>query len=77
MLVKYLESLGVNVSVPEAPVMFADADQMSPEANDAFQVLRHYGIFRGFGNNVMGPNETTSRAQFAALIHRMFVLIEG
>lgn len=75
MLVKYLESLGVDVSVPEAPVMFADADQMSQEANDAFQVLRHYGIFRGFGNNVMGPNETTSRAQFAALIHRMSVLI--
>lgn len=76
MLVKYLESLGIDVSVPENPVKFADADQMNQEANDAFQVLYHYGIFRGFGNNMMGPNETTSRAQFAALIHRMSTLIE-
>ena len=76
MLVKYLESLGIDVSVPENPVIFADADQMSQEANNAFQVLYHYGIFRGFGNNMMGTNETTSRAQFAALIHRMSTLIE-
>lgn len=76
MLVKYLESMGIDVSVPENPVAFKDADQMSREANDAFQVLYRYGIFRGFGNNVMGPNETTSRAQFSALIHRISVLIE-
>ena len=77
MLVKYLESMGIDVSVPEKPVIFADASQMSQEANDAFQVLYRCGIFRGFGDNMMGPNETTTRAQFAALIHRMSVLIEG
>ncbi len=71
MLVKYLESLGVNVEKGEHPVQFADANKMSQEANNAFQVLYRYGVFRGVGNYYMDPEGKTTRAQFAALIHRM------
>ena len=74
MLVKYLASLGIDTSIPE-PVVFADADLMSQEVNDAFQVLYHYGIFRGIGNYYMDPLGITTRGQFAALIHRMSTVI--
>lgn len=75
MLVKYLTSLGIDTTVPE-PVVFADAALMSKEANDAFQVLYHYGIFKGVGNLYMDPLGVTTRGQFSALIHRMNALIE-
>lgn len=75
MLVKYLTSLGINTSIPE-PVAFADAELMSQEANDAFQVLYRYGIFKGIGNLYMDPCGITTRGQFSALIHRMNALIE-
>lgn len=75
MLVKYLTSLGIDTTVPE-PVVFADAALMSKEANDAFQVLYHYGIFKGIGNLYMDPLGVTTRGQFSALIHRMNALIE-
>ena len=75
MLVKYLASLGIDTTVPE-PVTFADADLMTQEVNDAFQVLYHYGIFFGIGNLYMDPLGVTTRGQFAALIHRMDKVIE-
>lgn len=75
MLVKYLASLGIDTSVPEL-VAFTDAGLMSQEANDAFQVLYHYGIFKGVGNLCMDPLGITTRGQFSALIHRMNALIE-
>lgn len=77
MLVKYLRSMGVDTSLPEVLVTFDDADLMTQEENDAFQVLYHYGIFRGVGGYCMNVAGTTSRAEFSALIHRVSVFIEG
>lgn len=74
MLVKYLTSLGIDTTV-SMPVAFADASLMSKEANDAFQVLYQYGIFKGVGNMYMDPLGVTTRGQFSALIHRMNALI--
>lgn len=74
MLVKYLTSLGIDTSVPEA-VAFVDAGLMSQEANDAFQVLYRDGIFKGVSNLRMEPRGITTRGQFSALIHRMNALI--
>ena len=76
MLVKYLRSLGIDTSVPVEPVVFADADQMTPDVNAAFQVLYHYGIFRGVGGYRMDPSGFTTRAQFSALIHRISVFVQ-
>lgn len=77
MLVKYLRSMGMDTSLPEVLVTFDDADLMTQEENDAFQVLYHYGIFRGVGGYCMNVAGTTSRAEFSALIHRVSVFIEG
>lgn len=74
MLVKYLVSLGIDISVVE-PETFADANLMSQEVNEAFQVLYQFGIFKGVGSLYMDPLGTTTRGQFAALIHRMSGLI--
>lgn len=77
MLVKYLQSLGVDTSLPADPVAFADADQMTETEYNAFQVLYRYGIFLGIGNYNMDPLGHTSRAQFAALIHRISMFMAG
>jgi len=76
MLVKYLRSLGLKTSMPEAPLAFADGELMSAEENSAFQVLYHCGIFKGVGDLYMDPAGTTERAQFAALVHRISVFVQ-
>lgn len=72
MLVKYLQSMGKDVTPPETPVVFTDAADMSPEGIDAFQVLYSKGIFRGTGGLNMNPAGSTTRAHFVALIHRIY-----
>lgn len=76
MLVKYLESKGVDCTLPETPVAFADADLMTKEENDAFQVLYRFGIFKGIGDYYMDPQGSTTRAQLAVLLHRLSVFTE-
>lgn len=71
MLVKYLRSFGQDTTPPEDAVAFADAAQMSADGSAAFQVLYRYNIFRGVGENRMDPAGSTTRAQFAALVHRI------
>ncbi len=75
MLVKYLRSKGVDCTLPAAPVAFADADQMTEEENAAFQVLYQFGIFKGIGEYRMDPQGSTTRAQLAALLHRLSVFV--
>lgn len=69
MLVKYLASMGVDTAVGK-DIAFDDMDQMTDAGRDAFRVLCHYGIFVGVGDNKMDPGGVTTRAQFAALVHR-------
>ncbi|MDE7243920.1 MAG: leucine-rich repeat protein, partial [Oscillospiraceae bacterium] len=71
MLVKYLRSMGKDTTPPAQSAVFADADMMSQDGNNAFQVLYHYNIFRGVGEGRMDPAGSTTRAQFAALAHRL------
>ena len=76
MLVKYLRSMGFDTSVPYPPVLFSDAELMNQEEYNAFQVLYHYGIFLGVGDMYMDPVGTTSRCEFATLVHRLYTLLE-
>ena len=76
MLVKYLESKEIDCTLPEGPVTFADADLMTQEENDAFQVLYQFGIFKGIGGYAMAPQGSTTRAQLAVLLHRLSVFVE-
>ena len=77
LLYKYFKYIGIDCSQPETPVEFADAGQMTPQENDAFQVLYKYGIFKGVGNNTMDVRSSTSRAQLAALMHRVKNFIDS
>lgn len=77
MLVNFLRSMGVDVNINFTGVTFEDADLMTADGLAAFQILYHYGIFRGVGGYRMDPQSSTTRAQFAALMHRISVFIES
>ena len=77
MLVNYLERAGIDCTLTGEPMTFADADLMSEEENAAFQVLYQFGIFKGVGEYRMDPLGSTTRAQLAALTHRLSVFIEN
>ena len=77
MLVKYLKHLDVQVKRPANPMEFADGDQMSKEAEEAFQILHACGVFKGVGENRMEPASATTRAQFSALINRIDHLFDA
>ena len=77
MLVKYLRHSGIDCTLPEEPVGFADASLMTQEENDAFQVLYQFGIFKGVGSYYMDPQGSTTRAQLAVLLHRLSVFVEN
>lgn len=76
-LVNYLKFVGVDVSLPENLVEFSDSDEMTEEEYTAFQILHHYGIFNGVGDGAMQPQGATTRAQLAALLHRLSVFVEN
>lgn len=77
MLLKYLKHLDVDCTLLGGPVTFTDASMMTQEQNDAFQVLYQFGIFKGVGNQTMDVSGSTTRAQFAALLHRLSVFAEA
>ena len=77
MLLKYLKHLDVDCTLLGGPVTFTDASLMTQEQNDAFQVLYQFGIFKGVGNQTMDVSGSTTRAQFAALLHRLSVFAEA
>lgn len=75
-LVNYLRSRDYDCSVPADQEEFADARLMTSQENSSFHVLRNYGIFKGIGENCMAPRDLTTRAQMAALMHRISVFTE-
>lgn len=75
MLNNYLVSMGVPPT-DGGSIDFEDGDQMSEAGRIAFQALYRHGIFKGVGGLRMDPEGVTTRAQFAALIHRISLLIE-
>lgn len=77
MLVKYLRSTGMDTTPPTAPVTFSDAALMSADGSAAFQILYKHNIFRGVGGMSMDPQGFTTRAQLAALVHRIDNVAKG
>ena len=72
MLVRYLRSMGKDTTPPAQPAAFADADDMTQEGNNAFQVLYQQSVFKGVGGLNMNAAGSTTRAHFVALIHRIY-----
>jgi uncharacterized repeat protein (TIGR02543 family) len=76
MLVRYFDVLGIKYTVPTQDIQFADADEMTADENHAFQILYSIGIFQGKGGMTMNSKGATTRAELAALLHRVSVFID-
>lgn len=69
-IVRFLDYMDIDYEITDEYIKFADADEISTEAEDAIQTLYKIGIFKGKGANVMDPQGNTTRAEFAALMQR-------
>lgn len=70
-LTRFLDYMKAEFVVTDEMIEFADSDLISDEAMKAMQILFKLEIFKGRGNNVIDPVSNTTRAEFAALIHRV------
>ena len=65
----YLAYRGIKAQPSNAT--FSDADKMTEEQREAFQILNEAGIFRGDRTAAMLPKNHLNRAHLAALLHRL------
>ena len=71
-----LRGAGVDAAINEEAFIFFDIELMSDEALDAFKLLNTLGIMKGKGNGMMDPLGVTTRAELAAILHRVDVYID-
>ncbi|MCL1872593.1 MAG: S-layer homology domain-containing protein, partial [Clostridiales bacterium] len=76
-LFRYIKTTKMSVDMTNIQyVTFADETQISDYAMDAIQALYKLGIIQGVGENNINPKGDATRAQFAAMVHRMQKLVE-
>lgn len=54
---------------------FTDADSVADYAKEAVTLCRSYGLINGNGDGTFGPTALSTRAQVAAVIHRLALLL--
>lgn len=74
-LFRYLKYLGVNYIIDDDFIIFKDESSISEESMEALQTLFKLGIFKGIGDNKIDPRRAITRAELAALLHRMDTII--
>lgn len=74
MLMRYLVSINYEYVVTEEYRIFTDEDYISDYAKNAVQVLNKLGIINGKGDNIIDPQGTATRAEVAAMLHRLLVV---
>ena len=62
---------GIDASVTDEIVSFADADEMTDEEQHVFRLLYKLGIVRGKNDDIMDPRGVSTRAELAAILHRI------
>jgi hypothetical protein len=75
-LMRYMKYADVNLPVTMQYIMFADEGQISDYAKDAIQTLNKLGIMQGVGDNKINPKGSATRAQVAAMLHRLLMKIK-
>jgi hypothetical protein len=70
-LYRYMDFAGYDMAVTQQYIAFADEEDISGYAMEAIQTLNKLGIINGVGGNAIDPKGGATRAQFAALIHRL------
>lgn len=68
---KFINYIKTDFNTDNTEVNFADNELISANAKAPIQRLYNLGVIAGRGNNVIDPQGLTTRAEFAALIHRM------
>lgn len=68
-----ISAAGLNLEQPPLYVLytFDDYYRISPYAQSAFAAMYKAGIINGIGNNLLGPENTATRAEAATIVHRM------
>lgn len=69
-LVRYAQYAGKPLASPQALALFGDEASIAPYAKDAIQKLYHSGLLGGSGNSQIEPQNSATRAQVAAILHR-------
>ena len=70
-ILRYLNYAGAELAPTAEDVVFADENAISEQARESMHTLYTLGIFKGIGENYMDPASFTTRAEFAALMHRV------
>ena len=76
MLMRYLEFIKYEYVVADDYRIFADEDEISGYAKDSVQTLNKLGIINGKGNSVIDPKSSATRAEVAAMLHRLLELVK-
>ena len=69
-VVRYAEYAGKQFPAAQQDVTFTDAAAIRDSAKSAVQTLYSNGIFQGDNNNRFNPQDSTTRAQVSAILHR-------
>ncbi len=75
MLVRYLDSDGIELPQLTNPAAFTDEDQVSDWARDAVERFRQLGIVEGSDTGAFLPKNNASRAEVAAVFQRLITTI--
>jgi hypothetical protein len=72
---RFMDYLGLNIEPKGDASVFADEDEISDFAKDAIEKMNRYGIIKGMDGNRAAPGKNATRAEVAAILHRLVVLL--
>ena len=75
-LSSFAKVMGHNLPQKLSLVSFTDEASFAPWAKDAITQMQQMGLLQGKGNNAFAPQDTASRAELAAVLHRYLLLLE-
>ncbi|MDR3148464.1 MAG: S-layer homology domain-containing protein, partial [Oscillospiraceae bacterium] len=70
-IMRYIGYAQINYITTKEYRYFADEDEISDFAKGAVQTLNKLKILGGKGNDVIDPKESATRAEVAAMLHRL------
>lgn len=76
-LSRYNTYMGVTLPETRTYAGFNDDGVIADFAKDNVKALYMTGIINGLPNNIFGPTGTATRAQFAAMVHRLLEAVSG
>ena len=76
LFLRYLNYMVPELAVTSEYKIFADEDDISDYAKEAIQTLNKLGVILGKGENTVDPQGNTTRAELAALLHRIDTIIK-